>query len=174
MERSAGRLALWLYVVAGSAFAADRVSKLVVERTLAGRPPLRLIPGVLSLDYTTNSGGAFGLGRSAPLLFAAATIVVSGVIVVASFRLSRLPAAISLGLILGGAIGNLTDRLVHGSGLDLSGGVTDFIDFHVWPVFNLADSAIVIGAILLALSTAAHDERVSDRAGEKRDGAPGA
>jgi signal peptidase II len=53
-------------------------------------------------------------------------------------------------LILGGALGNLTDRVVHGSGF--SGSVTDFIDFQIWPVFNLADSAIVIGAIVLAFT----------------------
>jgi signal peptidase II len=57
---------------------------------------------------------------------------------------------VALGLVLGGAFGNLTDRAVRGDGL-LWGRVVDFIDFHVWPVFNVADSAIVIGAVLLAM-----------------------
>jgi signal peptidase II len=149
-------LAVWLYATATLAYLLDRGSKLLVEQALAGEPPLRLVPGVLTLNYTTNSGGAFGFGRSAPWLFAAASIVVSVVIVAVSFRQSRLPVAIGLGLILGGALGNLTDRAVNGPGL--SGHVTDFIDFQVWPVFNLADTAIVAGAILLALSTAVHDE----------------
>ena len=59
--------------------------------------------------------------------------------------------AVALGLILGGALGNLTDRVVRGSGL--LGRVIDFIDFHVWPIFNLADSAIVVGAVLLAIAS---------------------
>jgi signal peptidase II len=155
VARSGRALAAWLYGVAGATYLADRLTKVLAERSLAGRPPLELIPGVLSLTYTTNSGGAFGLARSAPLLFAGATVVVAAAIVVASGRLTRLPVAIALGLILGGALGNLTDRAIHGSGL--SGGVTDFIDLHVWPVFNLADSAIVVGAIVLAASGWARD-----------------
>lgn len=150
MARPAARLAPLLYLVSAAAYLLDRITKLLVEDRLAGRPPVRLIPGVLDLNYTTNSGGAFGLGRSAPLVFAVATVVVAIAIGVASLRLSRPSAAIALGLILGGALGNLTDRVVHGSGF--SGSVTDFIDFQIWPVFNLADSAIVIGAIVLAFT----------------------
>jgi len=150
VARPAARLATLLYPVAAAAYLLDRITKLLVEDRLAGRPPVRLIPGVLDLNYTTNSGGAFGLGRSAPLVFAVATVVVALAIGVASLRLSRPSAAIALGLILGGALGNLTDRVVHGSGF--SGSVTDFIDFQIWPVFNLADSAIVIGVIVLAFT----------------------
>jgi signal peptidase II len=150
-------LTLGLYVTAAAVYLLDRLTKLWAEAALAGRAPLEVIPGVLSFNYTTNSGGAFGLGQSAPWLFAGATIIVSLVIVVASLRLSRLPVAVALGLILGGALGNLTDRAANGPGL--SGHVTDFIDFQVWPVFNLADSAIVIGAIVLAIATARHDDR---------------
>jgi signal peptidase II len=146
----ARRLAAWLYATAGMTYLADRLTKLWAERSLAGRPPVTVIPGVLQLNYTTNSGGAFGLGQSAPWVFAAATIVVAAAIVASSFRLRNALAAVSLGLILGGAFGNLTDRAVRGDGL-LSGRVVDFIDFYVWPVFNLADSAIVIGALLLAV-----------------------
>jgi signal peptidase II len=140
-----------LYAVAAGVLIADRLTKLWVEHTLAGRPPVRLIPGVLSLTYTTNSGGAFGLGRSAPWLFAGATIVVGTVIVVFSFRPMRPTIAVGLGLILGGALGNLADRALNGPGF--GGPVTDFIDFQVWPIFNLADSAIVIGALLVAFAS---------------------
>ena len=147
----ARRLAAWLYATAGLTYLADRLTKLWAERSLAGRPPMTLIPGVVQLNYTTNSGGAFGLGQSASWVFAAATILVAAAIVASSFRLRRGPTAVALGLILGGAFGNLTDRAATGDGL-LSGRVVDFIDFHVWPVFNLADSAIVIGALLLAVA----------------------
>jgi signal peptidase II len=149
-------LALWLYATAAGAYLLDRVTKVWVERTLAGEPPVEVIPGVLSFNYTTNSGGAFGIGRSAPWIFAGATIVVSVIVVAFSTRVSRLPIAIGLGLVLGGGLGNLTDRVVNGSGL--SGHVTDFIDLQVWPVFNLADSAIVVGAVLLALASARREE----------------
>lgn len=160
----ARRSALLLYLVAAGALLLDRVSKAWVEDALAGRPPIRVIPGVLSLNYTTNSGGAFGFGESAPWLFAGATIVVSAVIVVVSARPMRMSTAIALGLILGGALGNLADRVVNGQGF--SGRVIDFIDLQIWPVFNLADTAIVVGAVLLAIESL-------DRADERAD-APGA
>lgn len=147
----ARRLAAWLYATGGLTYLADRITKLWAERSLAGRPPVTVIPGVLQLNYTTNSGGAFGLGQSAPWVFAAATILVAAAILASSFRLRNGPTAVALGLILGGASGNLTDRAARGDGL-LSGRVVDFIDFHVWPVFNVADSAIVIGALLLAVA----------------------
>lgn len=154
------RLAAWLYVIAAAVYLVDRLSKTWAESALAGRPPIRVIPGVLQLNYTTNSGGAFGLGGSAPWFFAAATIVVSAVIVAASFKVSRPGLAVAMGLVLGGALGNLTDRIVRGAGLD--GRVVDFIDFHVWPIFNLADSAIVIGALLIVSSGMWRREQVTD------------
>jgi signal peptidase II len=152
-------LAIWLYAAAAVAYLSDRITKLWVEGALAGEPPLEVIPGVLTFNYTTNSGGAFGFGRSAPWLFAGATILVSAIIVFVSVRMTRLPVALALGLILGGALGNLTDRAANGAGL--SGHVVDFIDLQVWPVFNLADTAIVTGAVLLAIATA------GDGAGER-------
>jgi signal peptidase II len=103
------------------------------------------------LRFVSNSGGAFSMGQSAPWFFAAATLIVSGLIVATAFRERSTLAAVALGLILGGALGNLTDRIVRGP--RLSGHVVDFIDVHVWPVFNLADSVIVIGAGLLAWSS---------------------
>ena len=80
----------------------------------------------------------------------AISIVVVLVVVVASRSLPSTVSAVGLGLVLGGALGNLTDRVVRGAGL--SGEVVDFIDFHVWPVFNVADSALVVGAAVLLVS----------------------
>jgi signal peptidase II len=145
------RLAWLLYGTAGAAYLLDRLTKIWAEDALAGEPPIEVIPGVLRLTYTTNSGGAFGLGQSAPWLFAGATIVVSAIIVVSSTRLGRRSAAVGLGLVLGGALGNLTDRAVNGAGL--AGRVIDFIDLRVWPIFNVADMAIVAGALILAISS---------------------
>jgi signal peptidase II len=145
------RSAILLYAVAAGALLLDQLSKAWIEHALAGEPAIRVIPGVLSLTYTTNSGGAFGFGESAPWLFAGATIVVSAVIVVVSMRPMRQAIAVSLGLILGGALGNLADRVANGPGF--SGRVTDFIDLQVWPIFNLADTAIVVGALILAFAS---------------------
>jgi signal peptidase II len=163
VARAVARLATLLYAVAASAYLLDRITKLLVEDRLAGHPPVQVIPGVLDLSYTTNSGGAFGLGRSAPLVFAAATVLVAIAIGIASLKLSRPSAAIALGLVLGGALGNLTDRFVHGPGF--SGSVTDFIDLQIWPVFNVADSAIVIGAIILAFTGWHRDDRTEAERG---------
>jgi signal peptidase II len=130
--------------------ALDRVSKSLAEEHLQGRAPIVLIPRVLQLRYVENPGGAFGLFGGQPWLFFAATLIVAAVIVAMSRRPTSAATALGLGLILGGAIGNLIDRIVRGPGV--SGRVVDFIEFpRVWPVFNLADSSIVIGALLLVL-----------------------
>ncbi len=144
------RLAVTLYSAAVGAYLLDRLTKYLAERYLAGKPPVQVVPDVAQLRYTTNSGGAFGLFGGQPWLFFAATLVVCAAIVVASARLSSGASALGLGLILGGALGNLTDRIIRGPGV--SGHVIDFIDFHVWPVFNLADSAIVVGALVILLA----------------------
>ncbi len=159
--RSAGAL----FAVAGAVWVLDRLSKLWVERTLEGRPPISLIPGVLDLRFTTNAGGAFSLGQRTPWIFVGASILVSVAIVATAFRHTNVTTSLALGLILGGAVGNLTDRIVRGSGF--SGHVVDFVDFRVWPVFNVADSAIVVGAVALAISsfTADRDRSPSHDAG---------
>jgi signal peptidase II len=88
---------------------------------------------------------------------------VIAIILIASRHPPSPAAAVALGLVLGGALGNLTDRLGRGPGF--SGEVVDFIDFQVWPVFNLADSCIVIGAALLLLSGARSSRTETERAG---------
>ncbi len=150
-----GRSAGILFSVAGTVWVLDRLSKLWVERALAGRPPISLIPGVLDLRFTTNPGGAFSLGQRTPWIFVGASILVSIAIVATAFRHTNIAVSVASGLILGGALGNLTDRIVRGPGF--SGHVVDFVDFQVWPVFNAADTAIVAGAVLLAISSFAAD-----------------
>ena len=162
MDPGARRGALILFGTAASVLLLDRGTKLWAERALADHP-IELIPGALTLRLTSNSGGAFSLGQSAPWFFAAATIVVSALIVVTAFRARGVLASVALGLILGGALGNLADRAIRAPGL--RGHVVDFIDLHVWPVFNLADSAVVIGALLLAWSSF-RDDRAHRRSGD--------
>ena len=159
------RSASVLFGVAGIVWLIDRLTKLWVERALAGRPPISVIPGVLELRFTTNPGGAFSIGQSTPWVFVAASILVCVAIVSTAFRHTNLATSIALGLILGGALGNLTDRIVRGP--RFSGHVVDFVDFQIWPVFNLSDVAIVVGAVVLALSSFAvsHDPEPTRDAG---------
>jgi signal peptidase II len=145
--------ALRLVVPYGTAvlvLAFDQLIKYLVVRHLAGRPPVRLIGDFLQFRYATNSGGAFSLLTGAPVFFALMAIVVIGGILYASRHARGLPIAVALGLLLGGAVGNLLDRLLRGDH-PLRGEVVDFIKVGPWPLFNLADSCIVIGGILLAL-----------------------
>jgi signal peptidase II len=134
------------------AYVLDRLTKLLAERHLAGRPPVEVIPHVVQLRYATNSGGAFSILAGQPWVFFTASAAVCIAIVIASPRIRTIAAAVGLGMILGGALGNLTDRIARGPGI--SGMVVDFVDFHLWPVFNLADSAIVLGALVVALASA--------------------
>ncbi len=126
--------------------AADQVTKsLAVDRLSDGA--VDLIEGAVSFRLALNSGGVFGLGQGLTSVFLVATVVVVGGILLAVRRLDDARWVVPLGLVLGGGMGNLADRLFR----DFDGRVVDFIDLHVWPVFNVADSAIVIGVGLLLL-----------------------
>jgi signal peptidase II len=148
--RRRSRRALALYGTAAAVLALDQLSKHLVVSNLAGRPPVDLVGDVVQLRYTTNSGGAFSLLTGAPLFFGIMAMVIIGGIVYASRRAQPMAMLVILGLILGGALGNLTDRLLRGDAL-LRGEVVDFIKVGIWPVFNLADSCVVVGGILLAI-----------------------
>ena len=141
---------LALYGTAAVVLALDQLTKHLVVTNLAGRPPVDLIGEVVQLRYTTNSGGAFSLLTGAPLFFGIMAIVIVGGIIYASRRAKPLSLLVVLGLVLGGALGNLTDRLLRDEGL-LRGEVVDFVKVGWWPVFNVADSCVVVGGILLAI-----------------------
>jgi signal peptidase II len=160
VARGGRRSAGLVFAAAGLAFVLDRITKAWADGSLRGRPPIRVIPGVLDLRFTTNSGGAFSIGQRAPWLFAGASIADAAAIAVTDHRHGNAATAIALGLVLGGSLGNLTDRIARGPGL--SGRVIDFVDLHVWPVFNLADGAIVIGALLLVVGSFRHKGRDED------------
>ena len=135
--------------------ALDLVSKLVVVATLAGAEPVRLLGGALYLTEARNSGAAFSLGQEATVVFTVVALVVVGLVLRAAARVGSLGWAVALGLILGGASGNLVDRLFRAPG-PFRGAVIDFLSvFHpyggVWPIFTLADSAIVCGGALAVL-----------------------
>ena len=135
-----------MYGVGLFAYVLDRVTKGLAVHYLSDRGPVTIVPHVLDLTYTTNSGGAFSVFPNHPWLFFTASVLVCVGIVFASWRLTSAWVAVGLGMILGGALGNLTDRIVRGAGV--SGRVVDFIHLHLWPVFNVADSCIVIGVLI--------------------------
>jgi signal peptidase II len=139
-------------VVAGVAaivLVLDQLTKWWALRTLDDRT-IDLV-GSLRLALTFNTGGAFGLGSNFVPVLAVFAVGVVLVIVVRGETNTRLSVAIALGLVLGGAFGNLADRMFRGPGL-LRGAVIDFIDLQWWPVFNLADTAVTCGCILLVLT----------------------
>ncbi len=150
-----------LLLAAASVVLVDQVTKSLALEHLAGGP-IHLVDGILSLRLTFNAGGAFGILQSVPWLFViTGLVIVVGILVSARHLDDRTPVA-PLGVVLGGGVGNLVDRIVR----DHAGRVVDFIDLHVWPVFNIADAAIVIGAGVLLWQVRGAGEPA-------RDGAPG-
>lgn len=137
-------------VIAGTAYAVDVVSKAVAVAALAHRPPVALVGGLLTLRLTRNPGAAFSIGVGATLVFSLVAVAVIVAILRTARRLRSAAWAAALGLVLGGALGNLTDRIVRSPGV-LRGHVVDWIELPHWPVFNVADSCIVTGASLLVL-----------------------
>lgn len=145
VSRGAG-LAAALFIAA-VIFVADQSLKLLVESSMTLRESIPVIEGVLHLTYIENSGGAFGLLAGSQIILMLGSAV--ALAVVAWMLLSQPPTRVMVlggGLVLGGAAGNLLDRVA-------SGGVTDYLDLRVWPIFNLADVAIVCGVALLVLGT---------------------
>jgi signal peptidase II len=137
--------------LAGLVVVLDQITKRLAEDRLRGQRSLPVLDDVLRMTYVENRGAAFGLLQDQTTFFVFVGILVIGVIA-ASYRYlprSGFRLHLALGLQLGGAIGNLIDRIRQGY-------VVDFVDFgyhsNWWPVFNVADSAIVVGVALLALN----------------------
>src|SRR5208282_1076295 len=144
-----------LAFIALGALVADQVSKYVVEKSITIGARHEIIPGLVNLVRTSNPGVAFGLGADSTAPWMGPVLILFSVAVVlllewllATNRAGGALGQWGLALILGGAAGNVLDRVLRRS-------VTDFIDFHVgehhWYTFNLADSAIVLGAALVVL-----------------------
>ena len=140
-------------VIALAVLILDRISKLLVVRNIPLEDTISIIPGLFRLTHLENTGAAFSLFAESSSPFKTVMLVavsVAALVVVALLlwnrRLEFNSATFALSLIMGGAIGNLWDRLADGK-------VTDFLDFYIgthhWPPFNIADSAIVVGALLL-------------------------
>ncbi len=143
--------------IAAAVLVLDQWTKHWAERVLAHRAPVNVIGEIVRLTYTRNSGVAFGLGAGLPFPYAIFSIAAVVAILVLFIRHREHPLArqLSLALILGGALGNLVDRVT-------SGEVVDFILIGwrqwYWPVFNVADSAVSIGVVLFGITWARHPE----------------
>ena len=142
------RVAL-LLAVAVFVIAADVVSKAIVVARMPGHT-IRLLGGLLTITLTRNGGAAFSIGTSMTIVFTAIALGVIVYILRAARNLRSIGWAIALGLLLGGATGNLLDRIFRAPGL-FQGHVVDWIELPHWPVFNLADSAIVCAGVLVVL-----------------------
>ncbi len=158
------RLTSLVLAVTAAVVVVDQLAKRWALAALADGP----IPvlGPLRLNLTYNRAAAFGLGGNiVPLL----AVMAAGIVVVAVARGAaegRRGVAVSLGLLLGGALGNIVDRLVREPGL-LRGAVVDFIDVGFWPVFNLADCAITLGCVALVVLSG-RPARATPLTGEER------
>jgi signal peptidase II len=139
-----------LVVSALGTLAVDQATKALVVARLGPDDRIAVAGDVFGIVLRYNTGGAFGMGQGAPIFFFVATIVI---VIVATIWGWRTPeVAGPVGLVVGGGLGNLLDRVRYGK-------VVDFLDLSFWPTFNVADSAIVVGVLLLLLMS-----RRADRA----------
>jgi len=136
--------------VAAFVLVADVISKAIVVARMAGHRPIRLLGGALTITLTRNGGAAFSIGTSMTIVFTAIAVGVVVYILRTARNLRSIGWAITLGLLLGGATGNLLDRIFRAPG-PFQGHVVDWIQLPDWPVFNLADSAIVCAGVLVVL-----------------------
>jgi signal peptidase II len=132
-------------VVGAAVIAVDQLVKWWAVATLPGKP-IVLVDGFLELRYHANTGASFSMLQGSGALIALVAMAAAVFILVIARRIENRPELVALGLIFGGAVGNLLDRIFRGPGL-LDGGVVDFVDFSFFPAFNVADSAITIGAL---------------------------
>ena len=155
--------------IALSVLVLDLITKVWVVSELEGRRTIELLGGELFLRVSRNTGAAFSFAQGATLVFTTVAVVVVVVIVRISGRLRSAGWALSLGLLLGGATGNLVDRLFRSPGVG-RGAVVDFIALGWFPSFNVADSGIVVGGLLAVLLSFRGIEVDGTRAG--RDAPP--
>ena len=124
----------------------DQLSKFLIKQNLQLSQSIPIINNIFHLTYITNTGSAFGLFKGLNLFFILFSIIVMAVVVhhIKKIKDNEKLMQFSVGLLLGGTLGNLLDRIMLSH-------VVDFIDFRFWPVFNIADSAVTVSVILLII-----------------------
>ena len=156
--------------VALAAYLVDLGTKILAVERLEGRPPVPVLGDLLQLTLVRNPGAAFSTGTSYTLLLSLVAVAAVAVVLVLSRRLGDRLWAVGLGCLLGGVLGNLTDRVFREPSF-LRGHVVDFLQLPNWPVFNVADICINIAAgviILQALRGISHTGERDDRREETR------
>jgi len=156
-----------LFLVAALVIALDQWTKSLVRSTIllnTSQDPIAGFGKYLTFTHVRNTGAAFGMFRDTNTLFIVLPILVSAAIIAYSTRQGRQPwpLVLAFGLQVGGALGNVVDRIVLG-------GVTDFIDVHWWPIFNVADSSVVIGTTVLAIVALFVDDAFPEPEGEQEN-----
>jgi signal peptidase II len=147
-----GRHTRLFAAVCGLAYLLDVTTKILAVEFLSDREPVELIPGVLTLTFTRNAGAAFGLATGLTLVLSLVAAAVVAVVIRMATRLRDATWAVGLGLLLAGAMGNLTDRVFRDPGV-LRGHVVDFLELPNWPIFNVADVCITIAAALVIVQS---------------------
>ena len=145
-------LALVSVAVAALVVLADQLSKTWAVRRLSGGRTVDVV-GSLRFNLTFNSGMAFSQGRGVGPFIGVVALVVIVVLLVSLRRTGSMLSAVGIGLVIGGAIGNVSDRLFRAGDGFLGGAVVDFIDLQWWPVFNVADMAVTTGGVILVLGS---------------------
>lgn len=124
-------------------FLVDQISKSVVRACIPLGSSIPVLPDILHITHVQNPGAAFGLFPNATVLFIITALFVSAILLwMGKKGFDRRRMAVATGMMLGGALGNLVDRIRLGA-------VTDFIDLRVWPIFNFADTALTLGVLLI-------------------------
>ncbi len=118
---------------------------------------IELIPGFLELEFATNTGSAFGLFRGAGVWLGLAAVVAVAVVLIALDSVRLRTEAVALGAVMGGAAGNLSDRIIRGDGF-LDGAVVDFVKLWWIPNFNVADASLFLGVVTLLVLSSRHRE----------------
>jgi len=139
-----------LYTIAWAIWLIDFATKSWALNSLDSRNPVKLLGEFLQLTLIKNSGAAFSLAQGATIIFTIFAILVVAAIAYYSIKITSFGWSIVLGLALGGILGNLTDRIFRSPGF-FTGHVIDWIQIPNWPVFNLADSAIVVAATIAVI-----------------------
>lgn len=150
MDRVRHGAVLVAWATAATVLVIDQLSKVWAVASLEGQPDRQIVGELLRFSFVRNSGAAFGLGAGATIVFSLLAIAVAGVLFRMSTRLVSMWWAVALGLMLGGALGNLLDRVFR-SPAPLQGHVVDFLRLPNWPVFNVADMSLVTAAVLIVV-----------------------
>jgi signal peptidase II len=152
----------------------DQLTKWWAVERLRGRTPIEVF-WTLQFQYAENTGMAFSRGAGMGRWIGLFALVIVGVLLFAARRMRSPVQLVLVGVVVGGALGNIVDRVARARDGFLSGAVVDFIDVQWWPIFNVADAAVVVGGILLAITSLREpddgtDDERDEQSDEERDG----